>query len=704
MKKIILKIIRGAFIGLAGGGLALLLLYTGIISGFEGQTWDLRARLMASPGQASNEIAVILLDQKSLDWGENTFNLSWPWPREIMGVIVDFCGRAGAKGLAFDVIYSEPSFYGPGDDGTFGDALAGYGRAVGAVVLSDESGDGTWPEAFEDKLPAIEVSGGIAGRASSGVSFPVDELAPAFAAFGNVSEQADPDGIFREARLVSLFNGRAVPLLSVGLYLLAYPGLEASVSEKGFTVGPITFPLNAKGNAVIRYRGASGTYPTYSAAAIINSELRLNEGLEPEVKPEELAGKYVLFGYSAPGLKDLRPSPVDENAAGVEIHAAVLDNLLTGSFMVDMPPVSVVIVCLLPAICIGIAASLFSATLPTILLFFAAFLLPVGGGLAGYALGVRFPVVAPLIGCVVAMVSVSVYNFSTEGKQRRFLKGAFKQYLSPALIEQLIANPDMLRLGGERKELSMFFSDLQGFTSISEALTPEELTSLLNDYLSAMTDIILEEGGTVDKYEGDAIIAFWNAPLDLEDHAVHAVSSALRCQTKLAELRPGFRERTGRDMYMRIGLNTAAVVVGNMGSHGRFDYTMMGDGVNLAARLEGINKQFHTYTMISQWTKEKIGDAFPVRELSRVAVVGKKEAVTVYEPMYPEEFERKRDLILSFQEGLALFYKGKFQEAKAVFTRTAQSDPAAAAYAEKCGELALKPPSSWEGVWVMTTK
>ncbi len=228
-------------------------------------------------------------------------------------------------------------------------------------------------------------------------------------------------------------------------------------------------------------------------------------------------------------------------------------------------------------------------------------------------------------------------NYSTEGRQKRYIKNAFKQYLSPAVIEQLISHPERLKLGGERRELSIFFSDLQGFTSISEGLSPEELTALLNEYLSAMTDIIQEEGGTVDKFEGDAIIAFWNAPLDLDDHALRAVRSALRCQESLARMRPAFRERVGKDLYMRIGINTGPAVVGNMGSHSRFDYTVLGDAVNLAARLEGINKQFKTYTMISQATLEQMADAFPVRELSRVAVVGRKEPVTVYEPMFEEE-------------------------------------------------------------------
>jgi len=220
-----------------------------------------------------------------------------------------------------------------------------------------------------------------------------------------------------------------------------------------------------------------------------------------------------------------------------------------------------------------------------------------------------------------------------------------------------------------------------------------------------MTDIIQEEGGTIDKYEGDAIIAFWNAPVTQSDHALRAVRAALRCQAELASLRPHFKEKVGKDLFMRIGLNSGPAVVGNMGSRTRFDYTMLGDAVNLAARLEGVNKQFRTYTMVSGATVEKLGGAFPVRELARVAVVGRREPVTIFEPLLPEAQAAARPLLDSFAEGLQAFYAGRFAEAERLFARTASSDPPAAAYVEKCRELAASaPPQPWNGVWIMTSK
>jgi len=219
-----------------------------------------------------------------------------------------------------------------------------------------------------------------------------------------------------------------------------------------------------------------------------------------------------------------------------------------------------------------------------------------------------------------------------------------------------------------------------------------------------MTDIIHEEGGTVDKFEGDAIIAFWNAPLPQPDHAVRCVRSALRCQVRLAEMRPAIRERIGKDLRMRIGINSGPAVVGNLGSHTRFDYTMLGDAVNLAARLEGINKQFGTYTIVSQATLDLLAGAFPARELSRVAVVGRREPVTIHEPMTPEELQARKDDLAVFARGLEEFYQGRFVDAEAIFAGLQDRDRAAFSYAEKCRSFIADPPKDWAGVWVITTK
>ncbi|MBU4304675.1 MAG: M48 family metalloprotease [Candidatus Omnitrophica bacterium] len=239
---------------------------------------------------------------------------------------------------------------------------------------------------------------------------------------------------------------------------------------------------------------------------------------------------------------------------------------------------------------------------------------------------------------------------------------------------------------------------------LSEQMDPEDLTRFLNYYFSAMSAIILEEGGTIDKYDGDAIIAFWNAPIEVSEHASCAVQTALRSQQRLKEMNDNFKKRFGKEVRMRIGINTGPAIVGNMGSDARFDYTVVGDAVNLAARLEGVNKQFGTYILISQSTRELAGNRFAMREVGCVTVVGKNKPVTVFEPIFHDEYEAKRKIYETFAHGHDMFYKGNFEEAIKIFSVIKNDDPPASAYVEKCRYLIDNPPQAWAGVWDVTNK
>jgi len=313
-------------------------------------------------------------------------------------------------------------------------------------------------------------------------------------------------------------------------------------------------------------------------------------------------------------------------------------------------------------------------------------------------LAMAFPVGTIL--CV--FVVLTVYKEITEGRQKAFIKQAFKHYLSSHVIEQILHDPQALQLGGEKRELTIMFTDLAGFSSFSERLGPVELTALLNDYLTEMTDIIMEEGGTLDKYEGDAIIAFWNAPLTQTDHAVCACRAVLRCQRRLAELRQTYADRTGAELRMRVGLNTGEVVVGNMGSTQRFNYTILGDAANLAARLEGANKAFGTETMISENTWRLAASEFQGRKLADLRVVGRKTPMAVYE-MTGLSSESAPPEWATFSAGLDQFRAGDFAGAVETFS-TLPDDPAARHYAQQCEALVAQPPEDWDGIWELTSK
>lgn len=698
--------------GFACAALTLVLWTSGLMETWEAKSWDWRVGLMAKPGLATNDIVLILLDQNSLDWASDVNGLSWPWPREIYGAIVNFCKRNGAKAVALDVLFTEPSKYGVEDDAAFARAISDFGRVAMATFLSNQSGDhSSWPTAVP--RPGFSVagvedppgSGFNPMRTFSRAAMPIEELARQAAVLCNVSLSPDTDSIFRKVDLLNVFDGQWVPSLGLGIHLAVNPEKRLGFAPHHLQVGERDIPVDADGFTILRYRGPSGTHKTYSAAAVLQSEIQILNGEQPNIKDgNAFRDKYVLFGFSAPGLYDLRPSPISGVYPGVEIYATLLDNFLSDDFMRRAPNWVVIAHLFTLSLICAVSMTLLKSVARSIGAISLFVSIPVLIAFGAYHLGFWLPIVSPEIAVALTVGLVLIINYATEGRQKRFIKIAFKHFLSPAVIDQLIADPDRLQLGGERRVISIFFSDLQGFTSISEGLNPESLIDLLNDYLSAMTHIIHEEGGTIDKYEGDAIIAFWNAPLETSDHAVKAVRAALRCQKRLAQMRPVYKERTGAELHMRIGINTGIAVVGNLGSDTRFDYTMIGDAVNLAARLEGANKQFGTFTMISQSTFDSVHQIFKTRELARLTVVGRNSPVTVYEPMMPADYEANKKILETFKRGLACFYKGHMDRAEKAFAEIKDHDPAALAYANKCCTMANEDRKNWQGVWVMKTK
>lgn len=709
-------------IGLGAAALAAALWSVGFLDAWERAAWSWRVRAAAAPSAATPTVKLILLDQASLDWGSRENGWSWPWPREVYAPILDFCARGGARTVAFDVLFTEPSVYGVEDDAALGAAMARAPGFVGAVFLAQ--GDGTggvnqsgsvdqtgwgpgdddWTCAGLDDPATADLRRALA---AGGATVPVAEVAPAAGglasgALANVADAPDPDGVYRRARPLRLLGGRPVPSLGLAAYLLGEGRGAALKLEPGrLLVGGRAVPLDAGGRALLRFAGPADVHETFSAAAIIQSELRLLEGGEPVVDPESLRGCDVLFGYSAPGLLDLRPMPLSRVAPGVALHAAVLDDLRGDGFLRDAPAAAS-----WPAIALlaVVAAALVLAGRKAwhgLLAIAAAIPLPPLLGIGGYALGWWFPVVPAGVAAAGALAGGLIWSYATEGRQRRFLKQAFRHYLSPHVVERLIADPGQLRLGGERRELTIMFSDLAGFTSISEALDPVALTELLNDFLTDMTDIVLEEGGTLDKYEGDAIIAFWNAPLEVPDHAARACHAAWRCQQRLAARREEFRARTGHELRMRVGLHTGPVVVGNMGSRQRFNYTVLGDAANLASRLEGANKAFGTATMISGVTRAAAAATIAVRDLGAVRVVGRREPVPVFELLGPAT-AADIHAFDGYHAALGLCRAGDMTGAAAAFAAL-PGDPVARMYAERCREAAAGG-EPFDGVWNLTSK
>jgi adenylate cyclase len=615
------------------------------------------------------------------------------------------------------------------DDASFTRASRDFGRVIQTVVLSQQTGSmETWPGDLDKPLFDLYGFDDIIGeykklnqnieQGQIRAQFPIEELRNAAGIIGNVSGWPDSDHIFRRANLFSVFDGKAIPGLSAASLLVSGRDNRITYNRKKSEIQweDWIIPVDHNGRSILRFRGSLDRYIPYFAHEILMSKKALEDGKTEEagmmyLPPEDFYGKYVFFGFYAQGLFDIATTPISSVYPGVGMHITMLDNLLQGDFIRSSTLLFDTILILLAVVLMSLLAFL-SNRIPLVvtgLVLILAAIIGLGFGAYHFA-SLWTPLASPLIGALLAFFAATLYNYATEGSQRRFIKSAFSQYLSPLVIDQLVANPGLLNLGGEKREISIFFSDIQGFTTISEKFKddPPKLTELLNDYLSFMTDTILESGGTIDKYEGDAIIAFWNAPLNYTDHAARAIHASLTCQQLLAERQAFFEEKFGVRLLTRVGLNTGYAVVGNMGSSKRFDYTMLGDAVNLAARLEGLNKQFGTYLMctdetFSQASKSGFqGENFHGRKLAQVAVVGKKEAVTVWQPMPKALYDSNQELISRFDRARDLFYAGQFSEALALF-EALENDAPAGFYAEQC-RYYIERPAEWRGHWESRSK
>ena len=655
---------------------------SGILSSAEKKTYDSRMRFSSKRTEISDRISLVLLDQESLDWAKKERGWSWPWPREAYAEMVRYFNRAGASSLAFDMIYSEPSIYGSRDDEAFAKASEDFGKVIQTVYYeNEESSDGTYP------IPVLRNSA---------------------AEIGSVSSSLDKSD--RVARRNLLHTNAGNKELSLALASLKTAGVEIDSAQIA------QIPSAKEGGMYIKYVDDLARFVPYSAKSILISEAVLEDGNEKEtedfIPPEQFKDNFVFFALYAPGLFDVCATPVSSTYPGVGVHACQLNSILNGDYLQDVPDFVPVILILISVLAgFMLAKSVHQEKNSSLALkTFLAVLICFGYAAANYAAfnsGYILPFIIPIFGFVLAYLTAVFEDYLTEGHQKRFIKSAFKHYLSADVIEQLIANPESLHLGGEEKEITAYFSDVQGFTSISENLTPTELTELLNVYLSAMTDIIQDYGGYVDKYEGDAIVAFFGAPVDQKDNAKRAVDAALACQKKLEEMQEELVKVSKKPFIQRIGLNTGKAIVGNMGSKTRFNYTMMGDTVNLASRLEGINKQFGTYTMCSEATMKSAlenGSEYAFRPLANIAVVGKKTGVKVFNPMTKEEFERMSEIRKTYDDAYEKFTTGDFEKAKEIFESNAENDQPSAKFVEKCQKMISNPPENWDGILRATEK
>ncbi|MBI4576126.1 MAG: adenylate/guanylate cyclase domain-containing protein [Planctomycetes bacterium] len=425
---------------------------------------------------------------------------------------------------------------------------------------------------------------------------------------------------------------------------------------------------------------------------------------------ELVQGRICIIGETLTGSTDQKHTPLHPAMAGVSVHSNLLNTILQGAFIHRAGPLANLLVIGAAGLLTTLLASRLGPVHSTTGTLLAA-VAYVGGAFVAFDRAQWWVDVAgPVVAFATCFAGITAYRQLTEEREKRQIRSAFQVYLHPEVVAQVTEDPGALKLGGERRELTVFFSDVAGFTTISEALPPEALVALLNEYLTAMSDQIMETGGTVDKYEGDAIMAFWGAPLAQPDHALRACEAALRNQERLAVLREAVLARGGPSLTARIGLNSGPMLVGNMGSQHRFNYTVMGDAVNLGSRLEGANKEFGTRIMVSESTRALALDRYEFRPLDLLRVKGKTQPVPVHELVARRGglSEARRVLHERYATALDLYRALRFEEAAAAFRACLEADPRdgpSQTYLARCTVFASSPPGEdWDGAFTMTTK
>ncbi len=627
----------------------------------------------------SKKVALVLVDEKSV----NKFG-RWPWDRRI---VADGLKKLKeAKVIALDMVFSEKTqnssdLYLSNTIESLGNVVCGFFlRPVATENPSSDIMDTLVDSSLADvpqkvpfaSLPFAEVN--------------ILPITNACLLSGTFSAVADPDGLFRHYPLGFVFQGEFYPSLAVQA-LRVFLKKQTWIDENGtLHIGDRVIPTDETHMALLNF---------YRPSSYIDRIYSFVDVYQGKVPPSVFKGKLVFVGISEAGVTDIRATPIGL-VPGPYLHVTFASNflqniLLKRKFKWDAAAIFILSFLVLLASYAQSDTLRFSAyILFEILLFVAAAALY-------ESLCVKVDVFYPTFSMTLSIIGLEGYSSFVKGKQTKFLKQAFSTYLSPALLSVLTKSPDKLRIGGEKREISVLFSDIRGFTSLSEKLEPETLVWVLNTYLEPMTDIVLKNDGTLDKYIGDAVMAIWNAPLDVENHAEKALNAALEMLSALPKINSYLSQRNLPEIKIGIGVNTGQAVVGNMGSSRRFDYTAIGDTVNLASRLEGLNKLYGTSLLFSQFTKEKVsfpiqGKYYPV-EVDIVAVKGKEEPVKIY------TLTDDKALAQRYEKALTFYKRAEFKRAAAVFKELSKIFPPASVMLKRCEHLIKEPPKSWDGVY-----
>ena len=748
MKKLLEQFTRhGVRITLSLGVIVFLLLNASgafqldFVNRLENFAYDARLNLMM-PSTQDKRIVIVDIDEKSLlEQGR------WPWGRNKLAQLVDILfDKHKIKVLGFDVVFAEKdessglksleeierthlksdsNFHDIVEqlrskldyDQIFANSLKDRNVVLGYYFRQDSKDDAS--KSVGVLPPPSFVGGSFKGKninfkQASGFGGNLAILQKNAVTGGHFNPDPDEDGISRKVPMLMSYNGNLYEALSIAVARIALdaPRLEAGFAEgigvdqqyaglEWLKLKDKRIPVDDQISSLIPYRGQQGSFQYVSASDVLNGR----------VEPEVLENKIVLVGTTAPGLMDLRATPVQNIYAGVEIHANMIAGILDQNikehpaYMLGAEFITLLLVGLLLALLLPVLSPLWATAMTA-----GAFTLSIMLNLAMWQFAnLALPLASLLLMIAGIYVLNMSYGFFVESRGKRQLAGLFGQYVPPELVDEMAQNPEAISLEGESREMTVLFSDVRGFTTISEGLDPKQLSQLMNEFLTPMTHVIHHNRGTIDKYMGDAIMAFWGAPLKDPDHAGHAMRAAMGMIDGLGTLQAQFEAKGWPKIEIGVGLNSGMMTVGNMGSEFRMAYTVMGDAVNLGSRLESLTKNYGVHIIVSEFTKDKAPE-YVYRELDVVRVKGKDEPVAIFEPICEagKEGEETKDELKLYREAIRLYRSQNWDLAELQFINLQKLNPQRylyEMYAKRIAYFRLNPPGKdWDGVYTHESK
>ncbi len=692
--------------------LAYMLSFTNTINSLELKLVDMRFDIRGPLDIEDSPVVIVKIDDQS----DESVQHRWPWPRSYYASIIENLNEAGAKVIGIDVMLDKAQPGNTESDDELANVLEKYDNVIlVGKMLRSTAGDITEFPPYHKFIKRP---------------------------WGLVAVESDIDGFYRKYRFAETYNDSLYASFAA-LVLKHYYGNSDSLKieslQNYFTFDTLNIPKFSDSGMLINFHGPANSFQGYSFDYVVDDEdFDLHEdfdadlfsdpgdvefGIPPGLKYSgELKDKIVLIGSTMFELHDNFPTPfmsvkdTSGNATvaempGVELHANAIQTILNKNFLKQLSQTNVLLILLV----LVILTFLITRFLPTLwstiatLLFITAYVL-----ISIFIFSennIVIEIVNPVLVIAFSFVGHTLYHYLQTQQEKKVLRGAFAHYVPEKVVQELVNNPDKLQLGGEERIVTVIFSDVAGFTTVSEKLTPHELVVLLNEYLTAMTNIVLENNGIIDKYEGDAIMAEFGMPVPYDDHPHCACRTALQMQEKLVEMRKKWKAEGRPELEARVGINTGNVIVGNMGSETVFDYTVMGDSVNLGARLEGANKVYDTFIMISEYTNEYVKNDFYTRPLDLIRVKGKTKPVEVFELIgdrtKPLE-SKKIELLSVYQRGIQAYRERKWNEAIDFFDFCLNLNPddsPSKLYRKRSIDFKFNEPGEdWDGVFTMTTK